>query len=68
MAALKIVREAGAPGQDPDNVADAEGYLSLLTEVRDYIIPKAGNWNNVSGGAQAGDYDVTVKSAEPSRS
>ncbi len=32
MAALKIAREAG--GHDPDNLADAEGYLSLIPEVR----------------------------------
>lgn len=31
MAALKIAREAGA--HDPDNLADAEGYLSLIPEV-----------------------------------
>lgn len=31
MAALKIAREAG--GHEPDNVADAIGYMSLLPEV-----------------------------------
>lgn len=40
MVALKLVREAGAPGQDPDNVADAEGYLSLLAEVRDWRLER----------------------------
>ena len=33
MAALKIAREAGM--HDPDNIVDAEGYLSLIQEVRD---------------------------------
>ena len=37
MAALKMVREAGMPGADPDNVADAQGYLSLLPEVQAYV-------------------------------
>lgn len=32
MAALKIAREAGA--HEPDNMADAIGYLSMLNEVR----------------------------------
>lgn len=31
MAALKIAREAGQ--HDPDNITDAEGYLSLIGEV-----------------------------------
>lgn len=31
MVALKLAREAGQ--HDPDNVTDAEGYLSLLEEV-----------------------------------
>lgn len=33
MVALKLAREAGQ--HDPDNVTDAEGYLSLLEEVDD---------------------------------
>lgn len=32
MVALKLAREAGQ--HDPDNIIDAEGYLSLLEEVR----------------------------------
>lgn len=32
MAALKIAREAGV--HDPDNITDAEGYLSMIPEVR----------------------------------
>lgn len=32
MVGLKLAREAGMP--DPDNVTDAEGYLSLIQEVR----------------------------------
>lgn len=32
MVALKLAREAGQ--HDPDNLVDAEGYLSLIPEVR----------------------------------
>lgn len=34
MVALKLARQAGQ--HDPDNITDAEGYLSLIQEVRDW--------------------------------
>lgn len=37
MAALKIIREAGAPGLDSDNINDAMGYLSLMPEVQMWV-------------------------------
>lgn len=38
MIGLKLAREAGM--HDPDNITDAEGYLSLLPEVRSALIPE----------------------------
>ena len=35
MAALKMTREAGM--HDPDNIADAQGYLSLVPEVMHHL-------------------------------
>lgn len=37
MAMLKLVREAGMPGVDPDNLADAHGYVTLVPEVLEYM-------------------------------
>ena len=37
MVGLKIAREAGQ--HDPDNITDAEGYLSLIPEVRSALNP-----------------------------
>lgn len=39
MVGLKMAREAGQ--HDPDNITDAEGYLSLIPEVRSAQIPDA---------------------------
>lgn len=39
MVGLKLVREAGM--HDPDNVTDAEGYLSLLPEIRSAPNPES---------------------------
>lgn len=38
MVGLKLAREAGQ--HDPDNVADAGGYMSLIPEIRDYLDPR----------------------------
>lgn len=37
MVGLKLAREAGQ--HDPDNITDAEGYLSLIPEVRSALNP-----------------------------
>lgn len=37
LAMLKLVREAGMPGVDPDNLADAHGYMTLVPEVLEYM-------------------------------
>lgn len=39
MVGLKLAREAGVP--DPDNIIDAEGYLSLIPELRSAPSPEA---------------------------
>lgn len=41
MVGLKLAREAGQ--HDPDNITDAEGYLSLIPEVRSAQNPGIGS-------------------------
>lgn len=52
MAALKIAREAG--GTEPDNIADAIGYLSMMEEVADRPVGPA------SLGLEPGPHPLTM--------